>query len=78
MKEFKELLKSEIKKINAYVRKRDNTDSQITGYSYSGVDEMGFVEVKCEICSNNMNDRMDDITFMVFMPDRRRSFVSKY
>ena len=79
MKKFENLLKSEIKKINKAVQKRDNTDSVITGYSCSMcADELGFIEVTCEICSNNMETRMDDLIFMVFMTDRRRSFVPKY
>ena len=76
MKKFEGLLKSEIKKINKFAQKRDNKDSCITGYGYnSNPDELGFIEITCEICSNNMNDREEDIIFEVFMPDRRRSFV---
>lgn len=78
MKKFESLLKSEIKKINKAAQQRDNTDSQITGYSYGSVDELGAIEVTCEICSNNMETRMDDLTFIVFMHDRRRSFVPKH
>lgn len=40
MKKFESLLKSEIKKINKAAQQRDNTDSQITGYSYGAVDEL--------------------------------------
>ncbi len=76
MKNFEGLLKSEIKKINKFAQKRDKKDSCITGYGYnSNPDELGFIEVTCEICSNGMSDREDDIIFEVFMPDRRRSFV---
>ena len=78
MKKFEGLLKSEIKKINKFAQKRDKKDSYITAYGYiSNPDELGFIEVKCEICSNNMTDREEDIIFEVFMPDRRRSFVAK-
>lgn len=76
-KRFEGLLRSEIKKVNAYVRKRDGRDSQITGYSYcQEPDELGFVRVRCEICSDDMNDREDDAFLYVFMKDRRMSFVS--
>lgn len=75
MKKFEGLLKSEITKINKFAQKRDGKDSKISGYFYSGEDELGFVEVKCEICSNNYNDREADVTFFVFMPDRRMSKV---
>ena len=78
MKKFESLLKSEIKKINKAAQQRDNTDSVITGYSYGAVDEWGTITVTCEICSSNMNTRMDDLTFIVFMDDRRRSFVPKH
>lgn len=75
MKKFEGLLRSEIKKINKFAQKRDGRDSRISGYFCSGEDELGFVEVKCEICSNNYNDREADVTFFVFMPDRRMSKV---
>ena len=78
MKNFEGLLRSEIKKVNSYARKRDNKDSQITGYAYNRVpDELGWIRVKCEICSNDMEDREDDLFLNVFMEDRRRSFVSE-
>lgn len=79
MKKFESMLKSEIKKINKAAQQRDNTDSVITGYSsYRYPDELGYIKVTCEICSNNMETRMDDLTFFVYLPDRRRSFVPKY
>ena len=78
MKKFESLLKSEIKKINKAAQMRDNADSVITGYYYGVVDECGTIEVTCEICSNNMETRMDDLIFIVFMDDRRRSFVPKW
>ena len=77
MKKFESLLKSEIKKINKAAQMRDNADSVITGYSYNAADEWGTITVTCEICSNNMETRMDDLTFIVFVDDRRRSFVPK-
>ena len=76
MKKFEGLLKSEIKKINKFAQKRDNKDRCITGYGYnSNPDELGFIEITCEICSNNMEDREEDIIFEVCRADRRRSFV---
>lgn len=76
-KRFEGLLRSEIKKVNRFVQKRDGRDSQITGYSYCRIpDELGFVRVRCEICSNDMNDREDDAFLYVFMKDRRMSFAS--
>lgn len=79
MKKFENLLKSEIAKIEKAAQKRDNKDSRITGWSAKRIpNERGFVEVTCEICSNNMTEREDDILFCVYMPDRRRSFVATY
>lgn len=79
MKKFENLLKSEIRKVEKSVQKRDGKDSRITGYSAKSTpDELGFIRVRCEICSNNMTEREDDIFLYVFMPDRRKSFVSAY
>ena len=81
MKKFDSLLKSEIAKIEKAAQKRDNKDSRITCYSYSAKsipDEWGFIDVTCEICSNNMTEREEDILFYVYMPDRRRSFVATW
>lgn len=75
MKKFEGLLKSEITTINKFAQKRDGKDSKISGYSYSGEDEFGFVKVKCEICSNNGKDREADVIFLVFMPNRLASDV---
>ena len=79
MKEFENLLKSEIKKVEKFAQKRDGKDSRNTGYgAKSTPDELGFVKVTCEICSNDMRDREDDVILYVFMPDRRRSWVSEF
>lgn len=78
MKKFEGLLKGEIKKVESFAQKRDGKDSRITGYCYHETeDAMGFITVKCEICSNNMEDRERDVVLYVYVPDRRRSFVSK-
>lgn len=77
MKEFTGLLKSEIRKIEKFAQKRDSKDSQLTGYSYTqGTDELGFLTVTCEICSKGMTHREENVVLNVYMPDRRRSFVS--
>ena len=76
MKKFETLLKSEIKKIEKFAQQRDGKDSRVTGYGCNTTpDEWGFIRVVCEICSNNMRDREDDVVFYVYMPDRRRSCV---
>ena len=79
MKKFESLLKSEVKKIEKFAQKRDGKDSRITGYSAKSTpNEWGFVDVYCEICSNDMTEREADVHFIVYMNDRRRSFVVEY
>lgn len=76
MKGFAGLLRSEIKKVESFAKKRDGRDSRITGYGYhEAKDAEGFLVVKCEICSNDMRDREDDVSIFVYIPDRRRSFI---
>lgn len=76
MKGFDGLLRSEIKKVESFAKKRDGRDSRITGYGYhEAKDADGFLVVKCEICSNDMRDREDDVSIFVYIPDRRRSFI---
>lgn len=78
MKGFDGLLRSEIKKVEKFAQKRDGKDSRLTGYGYHDApDEFGFVTVKCEICSNNAKNRERDVILYVFVPNRRKSFVSK-
>lgn len=78
MKGFDGLLRSEIKKVEKFAQKRDGKDSALTGYYYNETpDEFGFVTVKCEICSNNAKNRERDVILYVFVPNRRKSFVSK-
>lgn len=78
MKKFEGLLRSEIKKVEKFAQKRDGKDSRLTGYGYHETEgAMGFIAVKCEICSNDMRDRERDVTIFVYVPDRRRSFICK-
>lgn len=76
IKKFEGLRAGEIKKIERFVQKRDGRDSHVTGYGYNSVpDEMGFVKVRCEICSNDMEIRERDVIMYIYVPDRRRSFI---
>lgn len=78
MKKFEGLLKSEIKKVEKFAQKRDGKDSRLTGYGYHETEgARDYITVKCEICSNDMRDRERDVVLYVFVPDRRKSFVSK-
>lgn len=78
MKKFEGLLRGEIKKVESFAQKRDGKDSRITGYGYHETEgARDYITVKCEICSNDMRDRERDVVLYVFVPDRRKSFVSK-
>lgn len=77
-KEFN-LKKSEIKKAEAFANKHlGKTDCKVTGWFTNGkIDDVtGFMKVKCEICSNNMNDREEcDVDLSICTWDRRRSYA---
>lgn len=78
IKGFDGLLRSEIKKVEKFAQKRDGKDSRLTGYGYHETEgTLGFITVKCEICSNDMRDRERDVALFVYVPDRRRSFICK-
>lgn len=77
VKIFEGLKPSEIKKVERFAQKRDKRDSRVTGYSYKAEpDGLGWVDVKCEICSNDMTEREKDVYISVCLWDRRHSFVS--
>lgn len=76
MKQFKGLLKSEIKKAEAFANKLNRVDDcKVTAYSYSynGTDD--FISVECEICRNYDDVAEYGVAIEVFMPDRRRSWA---
>lgn len=76
-KEFN-VLPSEIKKAESIATKRNGRKTQVTGWASDvKVNEDGFCEVRFEMCSNNMEDREDDVYMCVCVFDRRRSFVWK-
>ena len=69
------ILPSEIKKIESFATKMNGKVTEITGYYKKGIDELGFVQVKCEMCSNNMSERENDVYLECCTFDRRCSFV---
>lgn len=79
MKQFENLLKSEIKKAEAYANKfLGVNDCKVTGWSGKIVpDEMGWVIIKCEICHNYEVRAEIDVTLYVPLWDRRRTYASK-
>lgn len=78
MKQFNDILKSEIAKAERFATKNNGKKTQMTGwFSDSVIDEFGFVTVHCEMCSENMSVREEDVVLHVFMPDRRRSYAGK-
>ena len=77
IKQFDQLLTSEIKKAESVANKHyGRKDCKVTGYSVKRSEIRDFYDVRCEICFH-YEDRADkDVTISVFMPDRRRSFAS--
>lgn len=49
-------------------------DCRVTGYYTEGANG-DFQTFQCEICSNDMEDREDDIYIEAYLPDRRRSYA---
>lgn len=79
MKKFEGLLRSEIAKAEKFATQKNGKDTRMGGYFFDGVvDEWGWAAVTCEMLSNDLEDREDDVKLLVFLPDRRRSFVSKW
>lgn len=78
MKNFEGLLKSEIKKAERLATKCNRTITKMTGchYCMSDADEYGFIDVSCEMCSNDMKTRERDVVVHVCLFDRRKSFVT--
>lgn len=79
MKKFENLLPGELKRIERFASLRDNKDCRVTGFCEAGAHlaDPDWITVRCEVCSNNMEDREHDVVIYVFLPDRRRSFISK-
>lgn len=78
MKEFKGLLKSEIKKAERLANEITGfNDCKVTGYCEQK-EENGFIIVKCEICRNYKERINFDITLSVLLKDRRFSFASTF
>lgn len=76
MKEFKGLLKSEIKKAETAANKFfGRNDCKVTGYFHNGADEWGNVIVICEICFNYEKRADWDVSVFVIGMDRRCSFA---
>lgn len=72
---FENLKVSEIKKAESYANKASGKkDCRVTAWYTDSKNEFGFYQVRCEICSNNMNERENDVIIEVCMNDRRRSF----
>lgn len=76
-KQFTQLLKSETKKAEKAANEFLGCDNcRVTGYGVTKRDDLGFIEVDCEMCHGYDGERANvDVTVFVFMPDRRRSFA---
>lgn len=78
MKDFS-LKISEIKKAVSFASKKNGAPCELTGYSYSGPDSHGWMDVRCEVCTVEQPgkpcERVPDVVVCCIMADRRRSFV---
>ena len=78
MKDFS-LKISEIKKVVSFATKKNGAPCELTGYSYSGPDSLGWMNVRCEVCTVEQPgkpfERVPDVVVCCMMTDRRRSFV---
>ena len=76
-KTFEGLNKSEIRKAEKMANiLNHSTDCKVTGCFYKSTpDEIGFIEVFCEICHSYSERAEYDVTVQVFMDDRRRSYA---
>ena len=78
MKDFS-LKISEIKKVVSYATKKNGVPCELTGYSYSGPDSLGWMNVRCEVCTveqpGKRFERVPDGEVCCMMADRRHSFV---
>lgn len=78
-KQFTQLLTSEIKKAEKAANEFLGCNGcELTGYSYGNEDNLGFVDVKCEICHASGRRADVEVEVSVYMPDRRRSFAKAY
>lgn len=76
MKEFN-LMKSEIKKAERFAAKKSNEPCFLAAWSYSGVDDLGWADVLCEMDSTESGEYVSTVHLCVYMNDRRRSYVSR-
>ena len=71
------LLRSEVRKVEKVANERNGcSDCHVTGWFFRGFDELGFADVRCEVC-RDWAERVDDVEIHVCGWDRRHSFVSK-
>ncbi len=71
------LLKSEIKKAERIATKKAGKPVRMTGWYTDGkVSEFNTIYITCEMCSNDMQDREDDVTLVIWLDDRRRSYTT--
>lgn len=70
------LLKSEIKKAEKAGTKKAGKQVRMTGWFTNGkISKFNTIDIKCEMCSNDMQDREDDVTIVIWLNDRRRSYA---
>lgn len=70
MKEF-DLMKSEIKKAERFAANKSNEPCFLAAWSYSGVDDLGWADVLCEMGNTNNGEYVNTVHLCVCMSDRR-------
>nr|DAT96658.1 MAG TPA: hypothetical protein [Caudoviricetes sp.] len=76
MKEFN-LMKSEIKKAERFAANKSNEPCFLAAWSYSGVDDLGWADVLCEMGNTNNGEYVNTVHLCVCMNDRRRSYACR-
>lgn len=76
MKDFN-LKISEIKKAERFAANKSNEPCFLAAWSYSGVDDLGWADVLCEMGNTNNGEYVNTVHLCVCMSDRRRSYVSR-
>ena len=75
MKDFN-LKISEIKKAERFATNKSGETCFLAAWSYSGVDDLGWADVLCEMGNTNTGEYVNTVHLCVCMSDRRRSYVA--
>lgn len=74
MKEF-DLMKSEIKKVERFAANKSNEPCFLAAWSYSGVDDLGWADVLCEMDNTNNGEYVNTVHLCVCIVNETISIV---